>query len=72
MLNWHQIIPGVILDVKYEYLVEDTEAVTRQVINYCNLDWEGDCLEFYNSKQQVKSSSSIQLRQPIYKTAVAK
>lgn len=54
------------LEVQYEDLVHNTEAVTRQMIDYCNLDWDESCLRFYDNKQVVRTASYDQVNKPIY------
>ncbi len=70
--HWHKVLPIKILEVRYEDLIMDTEAVSRKVINFCNLAWEQDCLDFHNTKRTVKTASVWQVRQPIYKSSQAR
>ena len=58
------------ISVSYENLIESSEYETRQILEFCGLNWEDKCLEFYNSKRRVESASAVQVRQPIYKSAV--
>ena len=41
--------------------------IINKILNYCNLDFEDDCLSFYKNKRSVRTPSSEQVRQPIYK-----
>lgn len=68
--HWHKVLPVKILDVRYEDMVEDTETNTRRVLDFCDLEWEDTCLDFYKSKRGVNTASFWQVRQPIYKTAM--
>ncbi len=71
MAHWHRVFPDAIYDISYEKLVDDTEAQARQLLDYCGLDWEPACLEFYKTKRVVNTVSAVQVRQPIYKSSVA-
>lgn len=70
MDHWHKVLPSPILDVQYEEMVTDTEGTTRRVLEFCELEWEDPCLDFYKTKRGVSTASVWQVRQPIYKTAV--
>ena len=70
MQHWEQVLPGEILTVDYEMMVENTEAEIRRILSYCGLPWEDACLNFHQSGRQVTTASSEQVRQPIYKSAV--
>ena len=70
MEHWHRVLPGRILDVVYEDIVDDMEGQSRRVIDFLDLPWDDHCLKFYESKKVVKTASLQQVRQPIYKTAM--
>lgn len=72
MAHWHKVLPTSILDVKYEDLVNDVENNIRRILDFCGLEWEPGCLEFYNAKRSVITASVTQVRQPIYKSSVAR
>ena len=73
MQHWHEVLPaGTVLDVSYEDVVEDTETQTRGMLDYIGLPWDDACLEFYKSEREVKTASVAQVRQPIYKTSLAR
>ena len=67
MEHWNQVLPNQILSIKYEDLVNDFENSVNKILNYCNLDFEDDCLSFYKNKRSVRTPSSEQVRQPIYR-----
>jgi hypothetical protein len=50
-------------------MVEDTEAEIRRLLEYCGLEFEPACLEFYNTERAVRTPSSEQVRRPIYRDA---
>jgi tetratricopeptide (TPR) repeat protein len=67
---WRNKMPEGFMEINYEDLINDPETQAQKLINYCNLDWENKCLEFYKSERQVKTLSILQVRQPIYKSSV--
>ena len=70
MDHWNKVLPGEILSVNYEDLINDFEPSVNRILNYCNLPFEQSCLEFYKSKRSVKTPSAEQVRQPIYKSGL--
>ncbi len=67
MDHWKEVLPNKILSVQYEDLVGDLESSVRRILDYCELPFEQDCVEFYKSKRAVKTPSAEQVRQPIFK-----
>ncbi len=70
--HWQELFPGEILEVRYEDIVENTEAQTRQMLDYIGVEWEPGVLDFNKLERPVKTASVWQVRQPIYKTSKAK
>jgi Flp pilus assembly protein TadD len=71
MRSWRNILPEqFILDVQYEQVVGDPENQIRRILDFCGLDFEEACLDFHKVKRSVKTASSVQVRQPLYKTSV--
>ena len=58
------------MEIQYEDLIDDPEKHARALIDYCDLEWQDECLNFHKSKRQVKTLSVMQVRQPIYKSSV--
>ena len=69
MRHWHEVMPGKILDVQYEDVVDDLETQVRRILEYCELPWDDACLKFYETDRAVKTASSEQVRSPIYSSA---
>ena len=67
---WNSYFPGSIHTVLYEDVIQDSENQVRKMIEFLDLDFEESCLSFYKSSRPVKTASSEQVRQPIYKTAL--
>ena len=71
MDHWHNVYPNMILDVSYEDLVNDIEGESKRMLNYCALDWEPECLKFYENKIPTTSRSARQVRESIYTSSVS-
>lgn len=67
MTHFDEVLPGRIHRVIYEDTVEDTEAQVRKLLAYCQLDFEPACLRFFENQRGVRTASSEQVRQPIYR-----
>jgi tetratricopeptide (TPR) repeat protein len=67
MAHFDRIAPGKIHRVLYEHMIEDTEGEVRRLLAYCGLEFEGDCLRFYQNDRPVRTPSAQQVRQPIYR-----
>ena len=70
MDHWHNIYGKDIFTVHYDNVINKTEDTIRELIDYCNLPFEQECLEFYKSSRPVKTPSAEQVRQPIYKSGL--
>jgi hypothetical protein len=68
--HWREVMPDRFLEVEYESLIENPEAETRRLLQYCELPWQDQCLDFHRSKATVTTASSVQVRQPIYKSSL--
>jgi hypothetical protein len=60
------------LEIQYEGLVDDREAITQKMIEFCGLDWNDACLHSENNHRPVRTASIWQARQPVYRTSVAR
>jgi hypothetical protein len=72
MAHWRRVLPVPILEVNYEDTVNDLEAVARRLVEACGLEWEPRCLDFHRHERPVRTASVNQVRQPVYKTSVAR
>ncbi len=70
MRHWQKVLPGRVLEVRYEDMVRDQERQTRRLLEHCGLPWEDSCLRFYETERAVRTASSEQVRQPIYSSSV--
>ncbi len=67
MEHWDRVLPGRVLRVLHEDLVEDLEGSVRRILAHCGLAFEPACLEFHKTERSVRTASSEQVRQPIYR-----
>jgi tetratricopeptide (TPR) repeat protein len=67
MAHWDRVLPGRILRVQHEDVVEDLEGNVRRILDFCGLAFEPQCLEFYKTERSVRTASSEQVRRPIFK-----
>lgn len=69
MAHWDSVLPGFVLKVQHEDVIDDLETQVRRILDFCQLPFEASCLHFYNTKRTIKTPSSEQVRQPINSTA---
>jgi hypothetical protein len=55
MAYWHQTLPGFIYDLSYEELVADPEPEIRRLLEYCDLSWDENCLDFHQTRRKVRT-----------------
>ena len=72
MQHWHTVLPGKVLDVHYEETVSNLEGQVRRILEHCELPFEESCVYFHETNRAVKTASSEQVRQPIYREALGK
>lgn len=70
MEHWDQVLPAKVLRVRYEDVVSDLETQVRRLLDYCELPFEDACLNFHQTDRAVRTASSEQVRQPIFKSGV--
>ncbi len=67
MDHWDTVLPGRVLRVQHEDVVDDLEGSVRRILDYCGLAFEPACVEFHKTKRSVRTPSSEQVRQPIFR-----
>ena len=72
MEHWNRVLPGVVHTVRYEALVDEPEAHTRQLLDACALEWDPQCLKFYENREASTTASTAQIRRPVYKSSIGK
>ena len=71
MKFWKKLCGDFIHDVEYENVVSNSENEIRKILNFCELDWDENCLNHHkNKKTMIKTVSTFQARKPIYTTSV--
>jgi tetratricopeptide (TPR) repeat protein len=70
MDHWDAVLPGKVLQVRYEELVRDPETQIRRLLSHCGLDFEPACLAFHETKRSVRTASAEQVRQPMYTSGI--
>tara|TARA_B100000795_G_scaffold50167_1_gene32938 strand:- start:541 stop:2082 length:1542 start_codon:yes stop_codon:yes gene_type:complete len=70
MQFWNNELKDEILNLQYEDLTKNTEHEIKKIINFCDLDWEENCLNFYKNKNPIKTLSVNQANKPIYQSSV--
>jgi tetratricopeptide (TPR) repeat protein len=63
---WDELFPNKILNICYEDLTLSQEKETRRILSFCELDWDRNCLNFYENKTTMKTTSSMQVRKKMY------
>ena len=72
MRHFNKVLPGRIFRVSYESLVDDLEGETRRLLAYCGLDFEPATLRYFDRGAAVRTASSEQVRQPIYRSSIGR
>jgi tetratricopeptide (TPR) repeat protein len=67
---WNELFPREIFTINYEDIINNPNKKIRELLNFCNVEFENSCLDFHKSKRPVKTASSEQVRQPMYKTGL--
>ncbi|MGY8986641.1 MAG: sulfotransferase [Sphingomonadales bacterium] len=66
MDHWDEVLPGKVHLIQYEKMVSDTETQIRNLLNYCGLEFEEQCLQFHKTERAIRTPSSEQVRLPVY------
>ncbi len=72
MAHWRRTLEISMLDLGYETLVADQEAVSRQIIDFCGLPWDARCLRYYERGRIAHTASYDQVNRPIYSSSVGR
>ena len=65
---WQKLYPNTIYNLKYESLIDQTEEEINRLLNFCDLVWDPNCINFYNkNKNPIKTASVNQANKPVYK-----
>ncbi|MHB8256705.1 MAG: tetratricopeptide repeat protein [Acidiferrobacterales bacterium] len=72
MAHWKSVVRVPLMEFQYEELVDNQEAMSRRLVEFCELDWDDRCLRFHETARVVKTASHDQVRRPIYRKSVAR
>jgi tetratricopeptide (TPR) repeat protein len=70
MQHWDRVLPGKVLRVQYEAVVADLEGEVRRILAFCELPFEQNCVEFHRTERSVRTASSEQVRQPLFRESL--
>ncbi|HEX4178458.1 MAG TPA: sulfotransferase, partial [Rhizomicrobium sp.] len=70
MRHWDHVLPGRILRIQHEDVVADLEDSVRRILDYCSLPFEQACVDFHKTRRSVRTPSSEQVRQPIFRDSL--
>ncbi len=70
MEHWRAVSPLPILEVRYEDLVANQEAMTRKLLDFCGLDWDERCLVYFKNPRPVRTMSVVQVRRPLFTKSI--
>jgi Flp pilus assembly protein TadD len=72
MAHWAEVLSLPIFELSYEELTADQEAVSRRLVAFCGLEWDDRCLRFHETERLVRTASRLQVRKPMYRSAVGR
>jgi len=72
MALWHQRFAGRIYDISYEDTAADLEPNARALLQYLELPWEDDCLDFHQQEGAVSTASAVQVREPAHTRSIGR
>ncbi len=67
MDHWDEVLPGFVLRVMHEEVVDDLETQVRRILDFCDLPFESSCVQFHKTERNIRTPSSEQVRQPIFR-----
>jgi len=70
MRHWDAVLPGRVLHVWYEDIVENLDREVRRILRFAGVEFEPACVDFYNTQRSIRTASSEQVRQPIFRESL--
>ena len=70
MDHWDEVLPGFVLRVEYEDVVDDLDTQVSRILDFCGLPFEEACVHYHKTERSIRTPSAEQVRQPIYKTGL--
>ena len=71
MHHWNRVLPGRVLRVSYEDLIENLDTSVRRILAHCGLEYDPACLTFHHSRRAINTPSSEQVRQPLFREGLS-
>ena len=72
MDHWKTVLDIPIMEIQYESLINDQERWTRELLAFCDLPWEDNCLRFHEADRTTVTASYDQVRRPMYRSSMAR
>lgn len=72
MTSWQEMMGDELYNLSYEELIDNIEPTAQHLLAYCELPWEDQCLNFHTIERPVKTVSSLQVREPVFKSGVGR
>jgi hypothetical protein len=72
MTHWKAVLPLPVFELHYEEMTGNQEVISRQLIDFCGLEWDARCLRFHDAQRPVRTASILQVRQPMYRSSVGR
>ena len=72
MDHWSEVSALQTVEVRYEDLVDDLESESRRLVSFLGLEWEPECLRFYENPRMVRTASHAQVKRPVYASSVGR
>jgi hypothetical protein len=72
MEHWREVLTLPIYEIQYEDFIKDYTSTIPKLIDFCRLEWEDSCLQFYEKADEAYTSSRHQVRKPIYTDSIGK
>ena len=70
MDHWDRVLPGFVLRVQHEDVVDDLDGEVRRILEFCGLPFEQACIDYHQTERSIRTPSSEQVRQPIFRTSL--
>jgi tetratricopeptide (TPR) repeat protein len=67
MRHWDRVLPGRVLRMQHEDVVDDLPGSVRRMLDFCGLEFEPQCIEFHKTERSIRTASSEQVRQPLFR-----
>ncbi len=70
MKHWDEVLPGFVLRIQHEDVIDDLEGQVRRMLDFCDLEFEEACVNYYKTERSIRTPSAEQVRQPIFRSSI--